>query len=320
MCAKKRCPICEFSTCADFPPNDTPDFYYSVGDGSKAVILNLLSQDKWGLCDPYCFQTRGKGSAFFAFRRFDEGLSKVSDLLSKRRCTLERGENIHIEQVYEHCWGKDRFRKLLIDYEVEEEWYGGNRTAAQIELNAKTFPRWLFMKLRDMKFIDQDTEVRVVVKDKCRNLPAGRKISFHFIFNILGTSTQHEWVCQQIFSRYAVVKKSIKQDKVIPQNFFDDCAVGVDLQTLKGERGYSTPYSKKRAEDPDCVVGRREIHTGEGAHNVDLSRFTRREVVLYMASYTCPDPDTVTYSQLVIRDSAAQVILPPGLEPGHPLW
>lgn len=281
-----------------------------MGDGAKKTVLSLLDQDKWGLCDPYCFQTRGKCSTFFAYRRFEDGLAKVSDLLRRRRETLPRGENIHIEQVYEHCWGKDRFRKLFIDYEVEEAWYQGNRTAKQIELMARTFPRWLYMKLRDLKFVDADTEVRVVVKDKCRDLPSGRKVSFHFIFNVLATSTQHEWVCHRIFSRYAVVKKSITQDKVIPSEFYDDCAVGVDLQTLKGERGYSTPYSKKKEEDPDCVVRHREFHTIDGAYNKDLESVKDRGMVLYLASYTCPDPDTVTYSPVVLRDSEELVSAP----------
>jgi hypothetical protein len=299
--------------------SEVPDFYYAVGQGAKQKVLDFLKQNKWGLCDPYCFQTRGSFSTFFAYRLFGDGVARVSELLQKRKETLPRGENIGIEQIYEHCWGKNRFRKLFIDYEIEEAWYQKNRTVEQIETMARSFPRWMFLRLRDMGFIDSTTEVRVVVKDKCRDLPKGRKISFHFIFNIVATSLHHELVCERIFSKYAPVKKSITQDKIIPMDFYDDCAVGVDLQTLKGERGYSTPYSKKQVADPDCVVSHKEIHTLGEVKRIDLSTITNRSNVIYLASYTCPDPDTVIYAANVLRSSLTLVRLPPGLAPGSSL-
>lgn len=298
-----------------------------MGQGAKQKVLDAIHQGKWGLCDPYCFQTRGSYSTFFAYRTFDEGVARVSELLKKRKETLPRGEDIKIEQIYEHCWGKTRFRKLFIDYELEEAWYGGHRTAAEIEAMARKFPRWLYTRLRDLSFIDATTEVRTVVKDKCRDLNGGgRKISFHFVFNIVGTSAHHEWVCEKLFARYAAVKKSITQDKKVPTDFYDDCAVGVDLQTLKGERGYSTPYSKKREGDPDCTVSHRELHGPSETVVKSLSEITERRTVIYLASYTCPDPDTVTYAQHVLRACGELVSvckfclssLPPGLEPGSP--
>jgi len=172
----------------------------------------------------------------------------------------------------------------------------------QLEEMARKFPRWFYTRLRDLSIIDDYSKLRVVVKNKCRGTEKGRKVSFHFIFNLVGTSTSHEFVCEKLFSKYAAVKKSILQDKQVPVDFYDDCAVGVDLQTLKGERGYSTPYSKKRDTDPDPTVTHREVHDTAGVEVVDLSRYAaNRCKVIYLASYTCPDPDTVTYAQHVLR-------------------
>ncbi len=62
-------------------------------------MLNHLAQDKWGACSPYCFQTRGTSSTFFAYRTFTEGVTRVSELLAARAGTLPRGETIGVEQV-----------------------------------------------------------------------------------------------------------------------------------------------------------------------------------------------------------------------------
>lgn len=172
----------------------TPEFF--VVDSLKDAAINKFRQklhrmrcmegegDPFAfMCGmrPFCFQclapkTEGKnafsGSLFFIFANPEDGLRKIVEILKNQGYEHE-GKMHPFSQVYEHrlavkMLGTDEEAKcvrdncmayILLDWEVEEERFGGRLTRDQIRDLASGFPEWFYMKLVEKRFVDLDTVV-----------------------------------------------------------------------------------------------------------------------------------------------------------------
>lgn len=169
-------------------PVSPENFVMDCGSGGKERAILKARQSQWPRpYQSFCFQTRGKiNSAFFIYQCWQDGIRKILELLESQVCAVPFGKDIHVGQIYEHCWGEQRLARLLIDWEVETPWLGGRRTADEVRQTAEAFPAWFAGQLARAGALDPAERVRCTVKDKSRAIEGGRKVSFHFIFNIAG--------------------------------------------------------------------------------------------------------------------------------------
>lgn len=242
-----------------------------------------------------------------------DGLHKVFDILSTGSV-----EDTPVSQIYEHCWGDSRLSRLLIDWEIETPWFCDLRTPEQIQAAAEKFPHWFVSELIRIGALASDARVRCVVKDKSRPLKSGRKVSYHFVFDIAGIPKgSHQRACARVFERISPMLRDVHKNKnfaLLPQEHLDKPWIGVDWRTMSGSQGFSVPGSCKNASDPYPSVPYWLYVTKDGQQRTDfpwkdqnhsVSDLGRKAFlqVLYHASYTPPSAGAVSYTaEFLVRD------------------
>jgi hypothetical protein len=114
----------------------------------------------------------------------------------------------------------------------------------------------------DLGYIEAGTLVQVVIKEGSRPAVGGseiEKISFHFIFNLFGTSGQMQTLSNGLFQyleEHAGTLSAILSDGTTPINEIDsmngyECLVGVDMHPYSNpEQGLAMGFSRKDLRDP----------------------------------------------------------------------
>ena len=163
------------------------NYVVASGEGGKARAIQEAARAKWPRPNQtFCFQTRGRNSAFFIYQCWQDGIRKILQLFESPLYVDPLGARVKVEQIYEHAWGDTRLSRLLIDWEIESEWASHRRTPEQLRATAERFPVWFVKQLVNTNSLDPDAMVHCTVKDKSRQIERGMKISFHFAFNIIG--------------------------------------------------------------------------------------------------------------------------------------
>ena len=163
------------------------NYVVASGEGGKARAIQEAARAKWPRPNQtFCFQTRGRNSAFFIYQCWQDGIRKILQLFENPWYHDPFGTRVKVEQIYEHAWGDTRLSRLLIDWEIESEWASHRRTPDQLRATAESFPTWFVQQLVNTKSLDPDARVHCTVKDKSRQIERGVKVSFHFAFNITG--------------------------------------------------------------------------------------------------------------------------------------
>ena len=144
-----------------------------VSARTKARALELANASKWPRPRQlFVVQTMGatggKGSLFFVFQTFPDGLLFVRETMCKGGCLFE-GEWLPVCQCYEHQWWpreeEDRVAHMLIDWEVE---MGGPVDEGVALQMARRFPRWFHEQLVARNVVGEEQALEIAVKDKCR--------------------------------------------------------------------------------------------------------------------------------------------------------
>jgi hypothetical protein len=114
----------------------------------------------------------------------------------------------------------------------------------------------------DLGYISADTLVQVVIKEGSRPVVGGfhiEKISFHFIFNLFGTSGQMQTLSDGLFQylkEHAGTLSTILADGTTPINETYsmngyECLVGMDMHPYSNpEQGLAMGFSRKHLRDP----------------------------------------------------------------------
>lgn len=310
------------------------NFVVDSGEGGKERVLRKSRLAKWPRPNQmFCFQTRGRNSAFFIYQCWQDGVRKILELISSKVYVTHEGEKITVEQIYEHCWGDTRVSRLLIDWEVETPWLSGRRTIEELQGTAAAFPSWFLRQLDRVGVLDPLDSVRCTVKDKSRAIEGGHKISFHYIFNIAGcpkvsvclgcprvfrltirSQGSHSYACKLVLSNVLDKLKKIAKEKSftsLEDKELDQPWIGADWRTMSGSHGFSVPFSKKKQQDPYPTVpyfltltkgadskwtGQRTDFTWKDlVHSIQELGEARCLRIFYQASYTPAAGDCVAY-------------------------
>ena len=249
-------------------PVSPQNFVVCCGTGGKIRALDAAKAAKWPRPhQTFCFQTIGEQFLFFVFQSWQDGIAKMAKILGDRSvCVEEHGteRTIRVDQIYEHCWGDQRLSRILIDWEIQEEWAKKRMSAADIHAVGMEFPAWFVREMMRRGILSPHGKVRCVVKDKSRTLAeGGEKVSFHFVFNIAGIPrASHRVACGLVIdSAISSFLRRIREARnldCLPDDKLRSPWIGVDLSTTSGGHGFSVPFSRKRITDPvpsiPCII------------------------------------------------------------------
>lgn len=233
---------------------NSKNFIVTMNKGGKAEILKKYAEIDWPKpCEPYCMQTMGStgGVLFFMFQSWRDALIMQKDLLEIGGY-IYQGDDIDIEQVYEHQWAGPRTVSLMIDWEIMLSQYGGRKTLEQVEAISLKFPEWLVGRLKKNKVLPPDCTVECVVKNKSRAKGKDYKISKHFLFNIRAvTLTGHFQALSKAIEPFVLRIKEFHTSKTlahIPNEDLDNPVWGWDNRLLRGQNGIGTLFGRKKGE------------------------------------------------------------------------
>ncbi len=305
------------------------NFVETSGEGGKALALQLAARANWPRPNQtFCFQTRGKNSAFFIFQCWQDGVRKILELFKTPWYHSPSGARVKVEQIYEHAWGDTRLSRLQIDWEIESPWASNRRTPEQLRATAEKFPVWFVKQLVNHNALDQNARVHCTVKDKTREIERGTKVSFHFAFSITGClKGSHKTACTRVLAPIMPQLKSIAEKKSLDRlsdKEIDEPYIGIDWRTVSGSHGFSVPFSRKKPEDPYPSVPHKLViyrDEREDKWRADRQDFSWKDMehsfaalgetkclqIFYHASFTPPAADSVSYLRLCSAPAQDQV-------------
>lgn len=244
---------------------------------------------------------------------------------------------------------------MLIDFELEEHKIAGRFTKEQAEKMACDFPRsalalparstsrwhsnpsrgrWFVDRLRDIGAVSKTAEVRAVVKNKSRQTDKGYKVSYHFVFNLIGTyADQHCPAARGAIQPWKDKLELIRSTRSFACLDAEDLKLpvwGVDFGVLHGSQGFSTLLSRKTSADPlpsvdyyvrvmnppyvprfadepgDSVLEKQRYPWAHTSKPADALESKHMLAALYTACYTPPTADSVEYLEGFSRSTVSR--------------
>lgn len=271
---------------------------------TKQEALRRLAVIKWRKpYYPFVFQPRTppKGGCFVICKTWQDALGMIRETLGANKFDFD-DQTIPAVNCYEHMWFG--LTHLFVDWELEvSKFHQGDQTVQSLTTLAEKFPTFFFNRALDLRAIDTESLLSVVVKKKSR----GEKVSYHFTTNILGISSDNlktfsRAVAEPLKDTFAEYNKSRSFEHLAGQS--DLCpGIGWDQQTTHGRHQFSTmfgckpgefnyPHLESKIEFGDLVDGIKT--TPFNFPGVHTPRHKHAMYLLYQACYSIPKPNAIT--------------------------
>jgi hypothetical protein len=192
------------------------------------------------------------------YRHAQDCIVACRDMIVSRQAPLAIMEVPHTLQGTKKFyidWDMKQKRLVFLEGTVLERVQQARELALQVPAKVCEF----FLKLG---YIERDALVQIVIKEGSRPMVDGleiEKISFHFVFNLLGTSAQIKNISDGFFQHLkedAGTLSQILANGDVPIHEIDStngygCLVGVDLHAHSNpEQGLAMGFSRKHLRDP----------------------------------------------------------------------
>lgn len=210
---------------------------------------------------PYLIQMRP--GLFILLSNFQAGFHVIRDMARDQKFMREDGKWIPVELLYEGQIEGEPCRCILDCEAYFDHFELGGMSMDDLVESVRQVPRALARELARMGAIRREDALMVVEKDKRR----GKKVSFHYIFNIFGDPTVDlKAVLEQAVIRpYREERAVCKRDKsaaslgplvaIREDGTCEHALLHVDEATIKGRHQFSTVFSRKPNEEP-CRISR----------------------------------------------------------------
>lgn len=236
-------------------------------------------RSQWPPHKPYLIQMRP--GLFILLSNCQAGFHLVREMARTGRYTSGEGKTLAVELLYEKQVVGEPCR-IILDCEAYTGDYDGVMSKEELVESMRHVPVMLTRELVRAGGIRREDKVIVVEKNKSREAGAdarGDKVSFHFVFNIVGTPTgdlKHMFE-QLVLAPYRAVHARAKKAKSAAEiarliaasqgedRVYAAALAHVDPSTVKGMHQFSLVFSRKKKEPPPRIDWIYQLTEG-GAH------------------------------------------------------
>jgi hypothetical protein len=250
---------------------------------------------------PFCFQclkskpqcpAKGSSSSlFFCFATPEDGIIQMHDIMRTGRFHHD-GVTFYFTQIYEHRLGVsmrpsadagassgrlpvavahgNRLAYLMLDWEVYEGRLGGRLTREEVARLCLEFPAWFCAQLFERGFVDADSVVTAVLKQKSRPVDGDDafKHSIHTVVEVCGVPAMElAAICVDIFRPYRTDIETCQRDRTFA-SLSDEAVrspwIGADIATMNGRTAFAVLFSKKSRGDPAAHLVHRVAYNRHG--------------------------------------------------------
>ena len=259
------------------------DEYYRIVKNARRTSAVRSPFNLLGALMPFSFQIMGSVfslkqektvmiACFFMYATPEEGMRRIVRLFRDNyRFDTPWGEANYYQQIIEQRFGgregshgamDNRLSYLIVDWEVFQSKVGDRLTHEELQARMREAPQWFYDRIFAARFVDPNTTVRILLKNKSRWVKdkhgsSDYKHSAHLIFNLMGLTTELAHLCATLAepfnARLALCKESFDalKDAELQLPWF-----AVDWKALGGNTGFSCPLSKKKVDEPLPVLER----------------------------------------------------------------
>ena len=273
-------------------------------------------RDQWPPHKPYLVQMRP--GLFILLSNCQAGFHLVRDMARKGRYVSSEGRSLAVELLYEKQVVGEPCR-IILDCEAYSGDYDGTMSKDELTESMRHVPVMLTRELVRVGAIRREDRVVVVEKNKSREGAGGAKgdkVSFHFVFNIVGVPTGDlkralgELVLGPYWAMHARAKKAKSCAEVArliagsrgEDGVYTAALAHVDPATVKGMHQFSLVFSRKKKEQPPRIDWIYEITDGGARGSQKESAFygiplaaehERALDMLYLGGYVHWTPRTI---------------------------
>lgn len=229
-------------------------------------------RQQWPPHKPYLIQMRSENGLFILFSNCQAGFHRVCKMARDGKYQSEDGRWKPVELLYEKQLVGEPCR-IILDCEAYMGDYEGVMSRDELVESMRHVPVMLTRELVRVGGIRPDDKVIVVEKNKCRagaggcDGGKGEKISFHFMFNIVGIPTGdlkvmfQQLVLDPYWDAHARAKKAKTVAEVVrliadskgEDGVYTAALAHVDPSTVKGMHQFSLVFSRKKKEQPPRI-------------------------------------------------------------------
>lgn len=245
-------------------------------------------RDQWPPHKPYLIQMRP--GLFILLSNCQAGFHLVRDMTRTGRYVSEEGRVLKVELLYEKQIVGEPCR-IILDCEAYMGVYSGLLTKEELIESIRHVPVMLTREMVRVGAIRREDKVIVVEKNKSRadtdGGAKGDKVSFHFVFNIVGIPTgdlKHMFE-RLVLDPYREIHTKARKDKdtscvarLIARSKGEDgvytaALAHIDPATVKGMHQFSLVFSRKKKEQPPRIDWIYQITEGGARGSMKASAF-----------------------------------------------
>ena len=183
----------------------TPKDYVASLKKKDAIEAYRAKSEKWGIHNPFFFQTTGKSfkeSIFFIFRTWPDGVRRLLEMLNAGFYMFSDSKHpqrqVNVCYAIEHVLDESTIFSAIIDCDQKLSRFSGRVNEEQLKENMLRLPEALSNKLVGSEMLDEETFVESLVKDRCRQIKdkegkSDMKMSFHFATNLTAQKRHHQF-------------------------------------------------------------------------------------------------------------------------------
>lgn len=277
-------------------------------------------RSQWPPHKPYLIQMRP--GLFILLSNCQAGFHLVRDMARTGWFTSMEGKRLPVELLYEKQVVGEPCR-IILDCEAYMRDYDGVLTKEELVESMRQVPVMLTRELVRTGAIRREDKVIVVEKNKSREDAGGGakgdKVSFHFIFNIVGipTGDLKSMFARVVLDPYSDLHAKARKDKNATciarciagsknaEGVYTAALAHVDPATVKGMHQFSLVFSRKAKEQPPRIDWIFQITEGgargsmrEAAfHGIPLAPSHARALdMLYLGGFVHWTPHTIVLS------------------------